>query len=488
MVNNIEKFHWVLVIMAVLLLSGCGGGSRGDVSGEGSAVGESGTPTEGGAPSSDTGGSPEGTVDSVIRFDVADAKLVFLDGGTSEGEESGVSNLKKLTDLNEVRDVIVIEAAQNGSSVSAAIGGASPTAPTTQAQVESVPDVAFVRYSPSGQLYVGFEGKWGSLDPACAFVKVFEDGSYECVDEEVEGWGVEFLSALRGEEDMGKQVVDFDKDENPVYLAYVNHYNLALRRMVGDQVEDYINENIDVYDFAVGPLNEIYIAGWSDGGGNFFRMITEDKVVEPIADSLPDYFDFLSDGRLYAHMYLDLGDTSGGNGLWRIEFENDEFHFTNVLEVSSIFKIEGDEVYALDRYDSARVNRYYSLLQDPPDPQSEEFPLEMDEAKIVEIRSGKIFAAGTDEDLDPLFHFIDMQDGSKVYDLINGDRIEVYHVEYSESSNTVYFDGLNFANNEYLLGEVNLSSCDSAALTCAWTESTSFGTTDNTIDEIIINP
>ena len=37
-------------------------------------------------------------------------------------------------------------------------------------------------------------------------------------------------------------------------------------------------------------------------------------------------------------------------------------------------------------------------------------------------------------------------------------EIEMYHLSYSESSNKVYFDGLRMADNQYVLGEVDLST------------------------------
>ena len=43
---------------------------------------------------------------------------------------------------------------------------------------------------------------------------------------------------------------------------------------------------------------------------------------------------------------------------------------------------------------------------------------------------------------------------------LDGDigEIEIYHLSYSESSNKVYFDGLRMADNQYVLGEVDLST------------------------------
>jgi len=37
-------------------------------------------------------------------------------------------------------------------------------------------------------------------------------------------------------------------------------------------------------------------------------------------------------------------------------------------------------------------------------------------------------------------------------------QIEIYHLSYNASDNSVWFDGLQFSDNQYVIGNVNLST------------------------------
>ena len=59
-----------------------------------------------------------------------------------------------------------------------------------------------------------------------------------------------------------------------------------------------------------------------------------------------------------------------------------------------------------------------------------------------------------------------------------GNEIEIYHLNYVAKGNKVLFDGLRFADNKYVLGQVDLSTNDvtaSATTTGKWDDFQTFG-------------
>jgi hypothetical protein len=113
------------------------------------------------------------------------------------------------------------------------------------------------------------------------------------------------------------------------------------------------------------------------------------------------------------------------------------------------FQRGGDgTIYAFDPH----VNGVLVVYPEPPT----FFDLEADELQYFKVIDEEIFYFGKNNDQTYLFRKRMIGDPTTDEDLLNGENIQVYH--FVVVGDRIYFDGLRFADNTYIFGEIDQSN------------------------------
>lgn len=350
--------------------------------------------------------------------------------------------------------------------------------------------------APDGSLYVVFSDVTAlGAGQACAFVQVYPDsGVPNCVDPEVQPT-LTFPPATTNEP------IQFDARGRVYYAAAVKTGGLVIRRLGGGPAQDLISRFVSVTAWLVLPSGDVLISGATEANGQrWTRLISSSGGIRTLRNQDAIWIRLFSDGNAYLQPSswtvdrflvgsgeLDSRPWLGGtNG--RLAWS--QLCLTNPV-VPSRPSDEGEPSRPPARPASrarpprAQAARVCDGGPPPPVFTPGKPPLATSDGRQI-LRYGNEFVqifpelvllpsavtvpgvaaeagnqlvvSGLGSDGRNMTTLLDPAGGNETQLMGPDQEVEIYRLEFSASENRVFFDGLRFADNRYVLGYIDLAT------------------------------
>lgn len=400
------------------------------------------------APSPYYGPYTQPTADPV-RVDVSGAIGLTLRGGAIS--QPNVSNLDALSRTGTLRDAVV-----------------SGNATVSQFLI-----------APDGSVYVLFASPVmldvNAPSSLCVLARVVQGSTVPtCIDPGL--YAVQWYDTS-GARNPG---IQFDASGGVYYLGYGQN-GTVLRRFSGGTTTNLITDNADISDFLVLPDGRVLLSGSTrNTQAQWTRQLSTAGALSSLRAAQSTFMRRFPDG----NVYLGVQD-SQGTGVLRYDSATSAIEPTAWIarssyggpvahhDLSPICDGSWDRFQGLCNSSGATISRVFTMADDrvfvlagysPGMMLAEYFPgLSVPDAAITRATGGasngrEIVLSGLDAAGKNVLGAHDATTGED-RQLIGPDgEIEIYHLDFTADGTTVLFDGLRFADNRYVIGQVDLAT------------------------------
>ena len=348
-----------------------------------------------------------------------------------------------------------------------------------------VADIARFMIAPNEKVYVLFNTRTDLDNPdgnyiedGCLLAEIDPDtGVPTCVDNTLSSinWPSE-------SETSNNPPVQFDNLGRIYYSGSTSTGLAVLRRFDAGSVKDFINDNVNLYDFLVQPDGSVFITGQTSNTGTAWtRKITVAGGLQTVLGGSSQFLRTFPDGNVY------LGDWSVGYGVGRYltatsqlepkywisgatgqpntEWYHDASDFCEGADMQLNYGFCGNfgasirgthtttskNVYAVaGRSGNSALMQYYPTVAKPV--------TQVQNATIMQGVITNLLLTGTNSDGKNVLTILDTSNNQEQLLIGPNNEIEIYHLNYVADGNKVMFDGLRFSDNRYVIGQVNLST------------------------------
>lgn len=364
------------------------------------------------------------TAASTIRFDLSDAVGIALKSSVSSSsvkKQAIGSNLLVVLSSGVTRDAVIL------GTVS----------------------VNKFLIAPNNRLYVLFSSSadFGNGITDCILAQVYHATGYaKCIDT---GFGIKI------------ETIQFDADGNIYYSQEYEVGRYRVRRYANGSATDYINQYQSFDKFFVVPNGDILISGFTPSNGLYWtRKISTSGQVTALSSESARYFWQFPDGNVYFNVggslrryltstsQLDCRAWAGSyGGQCQLPYNLDLPSRSAFLTPTSLWILANGKVLKLM---SDGIDYVYPTVQEA------EQSLKRITFGIPALTSA-ILVGVNNNGTNQMVLYDSTNDTSSI--LVDGSsEIEFYHVRWSVSLNRVYFDGLRFSDNKYVIGYLNLAN------------------------------
>ncbi len=395
-------------------------------------------------------------------------------GGTNTGNVGQGVPMKLKVESGSVLGVMATE-----TSVFAAFANLESSRSNLKRFVQGVAQDVFTSggatvsqiYKSGDEVFVAFDVRYdlatsSATGDGCllARAKIGAEVSLECVDSTLKS----LVGTLDTAQSDLNDTVQVDGQGGIYYLGYVEAANASgretvLRRYANGTVSDLINSGIDIEDFAVTPAGDVFVVGRTTATStDWVRKISAAGSVTTLFEKNAWFVRLFPDGNIYfgtneseigMFRYLTASQTLDGD-LWigcANSYTNCHYDGDTVLTYGTSYKKffeSNDRVFGID--DRGLRPGLFALYPTPA-----AVPL----VGLSSIRTGA--SAGSDRIVlagvkaSGVNGLLAYNVGTAAEtDLLGANNVEVYQV--SASAQKVYFEGLRFSDNAFVVGEVGV--------------------------------
>ena len=383
-------------------------------------------------------------------------------------------------------------AAYTDGGVGSNLDVVSPDGQVREAVTSGKVTVSKFLLAPGGKAYLLFASRVNLADTTasngrtgCILAEVSTASDIPtCVDESLSS-----VTLMRGVNNWPLNVgIQFDSSGAIYYAGGTSDGKTVLRRYKDGATTDLINDNIYLVGFSVLPDGTVIVAGWTNGSDvRWLRKINPAGGLSSLLVSNVEWLDIFPDGNVYAgyvtsggppeiRRYLTASGTMdpkpwvGAGGEPTNYFDKaicGAFDCARIL-VRPTRTLSG-KVYSTTGYGN-RLIQYYPTLEAPT-------TLVTKTTKLQSVLNHLVIAGLNASDQNVMY-LHDTATGVETQLIGPANEIEIYHLNYSANGSKVMFDGLRFADNKYVLGEVNVNTGElrvTAALAGKWDDFQAFG-------------
>jgi hypothetical protein len=281
----------------------------------------------------------------------------------------------------------------------------------------------------------------------------------------------------------GNDPIQFDSSGAAYYTGMTDAGSAVLRKFAGGSRTDLINEGIQVRDFLVLPDGSVVVIGSTTATGAWWirRITPQGGIQNLVTGSYGLFLRPFPDGNVY------MGLWEGRYGVGR--------YLTSSKAMDPKFWISGSMAgWTPDRYfDTATVCEnadpslqgafcgwFGSYIKDAHTtanghvfvvagasadgvlmeyyPTLKRVATTVTKISVAQSVESNLALAGLNVADQNVLTRLDTSSGTEGILLGPSNEVEIYHLNHVESSNTLMFDGLRFADNKYVLGRVDLST------------------------------
>lgn len=364
------------------------------------------------------------------------------------------------------------DAAAKGRAVVTAAGGSNLDVVTASgtsrdALVAGSAEIAKFLIAPNGQAYVlfneatGLDGEGSISNQGCLLARVpRSSGVPACIDTQS---NLKSISSYNGSPQVNPPI-QFDGSGAVYYKAVASDGKNLLRRRSSSGVRDLIaDKNVYVDHFFVTPDGSVFVFGTTQSTStNWIRRITPDGGLQVLSeDAGASWFARFPDG----NVYFQLSSRLAGNGIARYlpatgaldpqrwiggptdHFDQAACNCTMNMGSGFAFTANG-AAFAADG-NRTFIQWYPSVVA---------VSSSIAKPSVFAAVGNDLYVAGLDGSGHHALLVRDSITGSEQTLLDAGAEIEMYHLNYAPSKGLVYFDGLRFADNKYVIGSIDVST------------------------------
>ena len=369
------------------------------------------------------------TAASTVRFDLSDAVGIAMKTGVSSSsvkKQSVGSNLLVVSSSGATRDAVVL----------------------------GIVSVNKFLIAPNNRLYVLFNSPtdFGNGITRCILAQVYRSTGYaKCIESSLAYVDI--------------RTIQFDAEGNIYYAGGAASISQnVVRRYANGSAADYVNQYQYFEKFFVAPNGDILISGSTSSNGlSWTRKISTSGQITSLASESADVFWQFPDGNVYfpaghtclkryliASSQLDVRPWASWSG--SSDCSNPYMTGSSIGFLSGTFN---PRVWILAN-GSVMSLRNTELVYMYPTMKKASQSLSRISFGIPALTSA-ILVGTNSSGTNQMLLYDSTNDSSTT--LVDGSsEIEFYHVNWNSMQNRVYFDGLRFSDNKYVIGYLNLAN------------------------------
>jgi hypothetical protein len=417
-------------------------------SGGGSGEGSNGGSGSGG------GGASAGA----LHFNLSGAVGLAITGSADQRFRNASSNLMKVSEIGELEEVIDSGAA----------------------------NISKFLIAPNNKLYALFESRVNLVtgtvsysEDGCLLAEVdTETGEPTCVESQPN-------TQIFWETGSANAPIQFDADGAVYYVAWNWSTGVQImRRYLDGEKVDLINDGMELLDFLVLGDKTIFLSGQSLSTRTSWvrRLSPEGSLKNVVTSESSNFLRLFPDGNVYFGAWTDEGpgvdrylvqedrlDSMrwiGADWGQDARYHSDDFCMDeqfNYLQngfcsyrgayITDIHETLSNKVYAIagSSWDGKKVPMQYY-------PEVQRVETVVHKTLVSQVILNHLLLAGLDQEDVNVMTLLDTSDGSEIQLIGAENEVEVYHANFSAGNGKIYFDGLRFADNTYVIGHVDMQS------------------------------
>jgi hypothetical protein len=422
---------------------------------------------------------PSASAPTPLRFNLSGAIGLALSGG-SASTSSATSAASPSVALLAATPAATSAAPQVAGAGTGALDKVYASGQLASAITSGSAPISHVLVGPGGRVYVVFSmpvnldntSQFAFGGTGCVLAQVDpSSGVPTCVDS-----SLSMVNWNTGPYNGGSAPIQFDSSGAVYYSGGTNTGQTVLRRSDGSNApRNLVTDNVWVNSFAVAPNGTVVVSGSTKStSASWTRAISPSGAVKPLSGAGAATFTAaFPDGNLYVGIY-----TNGTQSVMRYVTASGNWDTTPWIADSTSAANNAHDVWcpgqpfcsatwaSLTWQYSAPNGHEYVVTGMATGTQLAEYdrPVHLlnSEVTSIDVAAGvgnQIALAGTTADNRNVLTLVNPDGSGSEQELIGADDpIAFYHLNYVASSNTILFDGLRFADNQYVIGAYNLST------------------------------
>ena len=347
--------------------------------------------------------------------------------------------------------------------------------------------ISHVLVGPGGRVYVVFStpvnldntSPFAFGGTRCVLAQVDpSSGVPTCVDSSMSmiNWNIGSYSG-------GSAPIQFDSSGAIYYSGGTNTGQMVLRKFDGSSIRNLVTDNVSLRSFAVAPNGTVVVSGNTmSTNAAWTRAISPTGTVTPLLPnsaagftSAANFTSVFPDGNVYMGTYSNSGpavvryltaapgqidmtpwianSTSASNNAQPVWCPNNDYCSGSWANIKWQYSSpDGHEYVVTGTTNDGQLAEYDQPVR-----------LLNSEVKTINVAAGvgnQIALAGTTADgTTNVLTLVNPAGNGSEQELIGANnQIEIYHLNYGAHRNEILFDGLRFSDNQYVVGEYNLST------------------------------
>ena len=339
--------------------------------------------------------------------------------------------------------------------------------------------ISNVLTTASGDYYVLFSSATAltSGTVPCLLARVnYTTGAPTCIDNE--------LNQIQWDENDMRHgaAIQFDDNGNIFYIGTLTNGKTALRKYSNGTVTNLIADNIYLNDFLVLSNGSVIVSGTTQStGARWTRLISATGSIKNLmADQDTSFIHKFADGRIYIGGNNNISGwnirrmNSASNAVESMFWYSDNwpsnakytaqdycdgdkavrfsrgFCSTGGALVQRIFNVLGKKTFGI-----VGTSGDYDLVQYYPTLKAA--TTSVDRITLSQTVISNVLLAGTTASGTNTLTIYDTGNDIETVLMDASNEIEIYNMNYVASTNVIMFDGLRFADNQYVIGQVDLN-------------------------------
>ena len=400
-------------------------------------------------------------------------------------------NIRSIVRMSDASDSVVFDtsgavgvATVSSQDVGATSGLVAVTATGTirDALLSGDAMISNVLTTSAGDYYVLFSSAIAltSGTVPCLLARVnYTTGAPTCIDNE--------LNQIQWDENEMRHgaAIQFDDNGNIFYIGTLTNGKTALRKYSNGIVTNLIADNIYLNDFLVLSNGSVILSGTTQStGARWTRLISVTGSIKNLmADTDTSFMYKFADGRIYMGTVnsakgwnvrrMNSESTAMDSKYWYQEYQDrytvnsvytdrdfcygdrasrfsTRFCNTSGALVQRIFNVLGKKTFGI-----VGTSGDYDLVQYYPTLKAA--TTSVDRITLSQTVISNVLLAGTNASGTNTLTIYDTGNDTETVLMDASNEIEIYNMNYVASTNVIMFDGLRFADNQYVIGQVDLN-------------------------------
>jgi hypothetical protein len=338
--------------------------------------------------------------------------------------------------------------------------------------------------APNGNLFVLFQNKTDVNGVQCLLAEVVkETGVPQCIDASLD-W-IQWDAGTRS-----NKPIQFDASGAIYYSGSTwgsPNSKTVLRKYSAGTTTNLINDFINIQEFVVAPNGGVIVSGMTSAlGTRWTRLISSNGSVQTLASYTANSMNTYADGNLY------LGFSEGGN--WGVRqfnvstnsfnsqfwigrtfgdsinttiindirsicsnengsnrFQNSSFCSNNATYTKSVHNTIGGKTFMVSGGGGdSQLAQVYPTVSIPE--------ISVKKISTATTLGGGVVVTGLNASDKNTTTYFNSDSGIETTLIPASNEIEIYHMSYNAATNKMMFDGLRFADNQYVFGQVDLGT------------------------------